>query len=470
MVRRIFERAGEFLVDILKLDQPGKGKSEMHQELVSLSMEGKTAVRNYYIKKCSILLAVLIGGILISVISFVVYMVDPGETETQILIRPDYGEGDRKEELSVQIEGEEEEQLLEFTVQERKYTDREKQQLLEAAAEEMESVLPGGNNSLDEVRSGLNFPVSLKDGAVKISWLTVPYGVIGEKGEIVKAEDENGILVKIQAVLTCSGRESIYETYARVFPPVLSEQEQLYRTLQKEVELADASGSHKETLELPDHVEGKHVVWSKSSENPFQAFIMLTLILAVCVYLEMDSMVHKRAEMRRNQLMLDYPDFVWKMTMLLGAGLNMKGVFSRISEEYLKQKSTEEKSRGKKILFSGKHHGRHSEKIRYVYEEVTSACYEMQSGVSEAQAYERFGKRCQLPEYIRLGSVLSQNLKKGSKGLTSLLEQEAETSMNDRKNHARKIGEQAGTKLLLPMVLMLGVVLIILMVPAFLSF
>lgn len=105
-----------------------------------------------------------------------------------------------------------------------------------------------------------------------------------------------------------------------------------------------------------------------------------------------------------------------------------------------------------------------------MYEEVAYTCFEMKNGISESQAYERFGKRCQLPEYIRLGSVLSQNLKKGSKGLTELLESEAASSMNERKNHAKKIGEQAGTKLLLPMVMMLGIVLVILMVPAFLSF
>ena len=139
--------------------------------------------------------------------------------------------------------------------------------------------------------------------------------------------------------------------------------------------------------------------------------------------------------------------------------MGIKGTFSRISEEYLR----------KKAEGSGKF-GKGKEKIRYVYEEITYACYEMRSGIPESQAYERFGKRCQLPEYIRIGSVLSQNLKKGAKGLTAMLETEAESSLNDRKNHARKIGEQAGTKLLLPMVLMLGIVLAILMVPAFLSF
>ena len=146
--------------------------------------------------------------------------------------------------------------------------------------------------------------------------------------------------------------------------------------------------------------------------------------------------------------MLDYPDLMWKMTMLLGAGLTIKGTFQRMAKQYYRDRR----------------------KLRYVYEEVLYTCREMESGVSEAEAYERFGRRCGLPEYIQLGSVLSQNLKKGARGLTALLEEEALSSMTERKNNARKLGEKAGTKLLFPMILMLGIVMVILMVPAFLAF
>jgi Flp pilus assembly protein TadB len=211
-------------------------------------------------------------------------------------------------------------------------------------------------------------------------------------------------------------------------------------------------------LTLPQTADGKQLTWLHSAENPLPSLLVLTVLLAFCTYLEMDSRIHQKAEKRKAQLMMDYPDLMWKMTMLLGAGLSIKGTFSRISSEYLREKKEKEKHRQRK------------DDDRYVYEEVTYTCYEMENGIPEAEAYERFGKRCQLPEYIRLGSVLSQNLRKGAKGLTALLETEAASSMNERKNHARKIGEQAGTKLLLPMVLMLVIVLVILMVPAFLSF
>lgn len=451
-IKKIFAVMGVFLVDLLKLDQPGKGKQKLQQELVSISMQRKSAVRNYYVRKISIFLAVLISGIVLSIVCLIVYSGSGRDIETQLLVRPGYGEGDRKESLTVQVEDQENVQEMEVTVRQRKYTEQEKQQMLDHALIELDNLLPGENESLDEVRSNLNFPESMEDGAVKVSWVTIPYGVIEENGSLKGSEDENGTLVEIQGTLTCDGKEASYTAYAKVFPPELPEQERFLQSIQKEVERADANESYDESLHLPETVEGKNLIWYKPSENPVPAVLAMTLILAVLVYLEMDSQIHQKAEKRKNQLMLTYPDLMWKMTMLLGAGLSIKGTFLRISEEYLREKEQDQKT------------------IKYVYEEVTYACYEMQSGVPEAQAYERFGKRCQLPEYIRLGSVLSQNLKKGAKGLTALLETEAESSLNERKNHARKIGEQAGTKLLLPMVLMLGIVLVILMVPAFLSF
>lgn len=450
-VKDTFIQMGEFLVRVLKLDGSGKGKLGLQQEIVSLSAGRKSSVREYYAKKIACFLAVLVGGMAVSLICLCIYLLRGEETKMQSVVRPGYGEGDRKELLTVHVEGEEDDRELEINVQERRYTDEEKQRLLDRALLELEQKLPGENDSLDEVRKNLVFPQSLAGGAVKASFLTIPYGVIAEDGSLTGSEDENGTQVEIQGTLTCAGMETVHTMFVKVFPPKLPEQERFMQSVRKEVEQADLRDSHEEMVELPQRVEDRKLEWIRKTENPFPAVFMLTLILALGVWIEMDSVTHKRAEERKGQLLLDYPDLMWKMTMLLGAGLSMKGIFTRISDEYLREK-------------------KNSKKMRHVYEEVTYTCREMQSGIPEAQAYERFGKRCQLPEYIRLGSVLSQNLKKGSKGLTQLLETEAESSLTDRKNHARKIGERAGTKLLFPMMLMLGIVLVILMVPAFLSF
>ena len=51
-----------------------------------------------------------------------------------------------------------------------------------------------------------------------------------------------------------------------------------------------------------------------------------------------------------------------------------------------------------------------------------------------------------------------------------MLEEEAEKAQEMRKQQARVLGEQASTKLLFPMILMLIVTFVILLIPACISF
>lgn len=50
---------------------------------------------------------------------------------------------------------------------------------------------------------------------------------------------------------------------------------------------------------------------------------------------------------------------------------------------------------------------------------------------------------------------MSQNVKKGTTDILKLLEQESQSAFEQHKNLAKKKGEEAGTKLLFPMILML---------------
>lgn len=108
-------------------------------------------------------------------------------------------------------------------------------------------------------------------------------------------------------------------------------------------------------------------------------------------------------------------------------------------------------------------------RVRDAYEEMVITLQEMQSGIPEAECYERFAARCGLVPYMKMGALLSQNLRKGAKGTSDMLKMEAIQAMEDRKSRARRLGEEAGVKLLLPMLLMLVIVLVIVVVPAFLS-
>lgn len=84
------------------------------------------------------------------------------------------------------------------------------------------------------------------------------------------------------------------------------------------------------------------------------------------------------------------------------------------------------------------------------------------------ECYERFARRCDLIPYMKMGALLSQNLKKGAKGISEMLRMEAVQALEDRKSRARQLGEEAGTRLLIP-AFDAVIVITIVVVPAFLS-
>ena len=137
--------------------------------------------------------------------------------------------------------------------------------------------------------------------------------------------------------------------------------------------------------------------------------------------------------------------------MLLRSGLTAKTAFGKITADYQRRKARD------KVF-------------RYAYEELSIAWYEMANAVPEDKCYESFGRRCGLLPYMRLGGLLAQNVKKGNKSLLTLLGQEAGEALEERKRRAKKAGEKAGTRMLVPMVLMLLVTMVILLYPAFSSF
>ena len=81
-------------------------------------------------------------------------------------------------------------------------------------------------------------------------------------------------------------------------------------------------------------------------------------------------------------------------------------------------------------------------------------------------AIERLGTCTDHRSYRKLSLLLSQNMRKGAEGLISSLEKEEQEAFEERKNRAKLLGEQASTKLLFPMLGLLGVVMVIMVVPA----
>lgn len=368
------------------------------------------------------------------------------------LTRNDYGEGSRTEELEVQIE-KEEKIPVEVQVSERKYSSQEIQDLFKRVIGSMEEQILGSNESLDRVEYDLNLLTKIPDEPVEVSWEMDRYDVIDTRGEIQTASlSEDGEIVNLSAILTYTEDEkeqAMYQCAVHVYPETLTEEEKLLQEVKQEIQESDQNGQTSPVLKLPDQVQGKVVTYYKKPDQRGLVLIVMGILSGILLYALKQQRKKEEQEKRKQQMMRDYPEIINKLTLFLGAGMTVKRAWKKVVEDYIQHQNAGES--------------------RYAYEEMKQTCYEMESGMAEAESYENFGRRCNVQAYIRLGALLSQNLRKGTKGLGELLKMESIQAFEERKARAKRIGEEAGTRLLIPMFLMLAVVLVIVIVPAFLS-
>lgn len=200
---------------------------------------------------------------------------------------------------------------------------------------------------------------------------------------------------------------------------------------------------------LPEEINGKKITWEKQKDSSGSFLAGMCFVAAVALMIlksreEMNQMLK-----RREQMLMDYPGLVMKFTLLIQAGMSVRKAFRKLALDYRK---------------------RTDKKEHYAYEEILVMCYEMDTGISEAEAYRRFGERCGQVKYKTFSTLLIQNLQKGSHQLSDILEKESMEAWDERKRKARVLGEAAATKLLLPMGVMLMIVMAIIMIPACLTF
>lgn len=401
-------------------------------------------------RSLKILLCVIVcvGGVILLGIDYRASRVYP----IKEIKRNTYGEGDKKEELDVYSE-EEGRQHINIEVSERVYSNDELESFFHRVTKRLDEMILGKNKSVDHIDQDMNLVTSIPDMPIQISWELSRYDVLGVDGKIQKDyAEEQGCLVELRGILTYTEqpeKQAVYETNVLVFPKGSLEEKTTISAVVEEIGRRDKETLTSPEVKLPEKYNGRNLKFYPKFEKRGMVCIVMAVICIALVFLEEKENEVKNAKKRKEELQIDYPEIVNKLTLFLGAGMTVKRAWQKIVFDYDREKEI----RGK----------------RYAYEEMRITKNEMESGGLESECYEKFGQRCQVQEYIRLGALLSQNLRKGTRGLNQLLHAEAIQSFEERKARAKRLGEEAGTKLLVPMFFMLSVVLVIVIVPAFLS-
>lgn len=388
------------------------------------------------------------------ILSGMVYIADNSrqlpqdENGNRILERNGHGEGKKTEEI--QLETDEWKEKLKVQVSEKKYAEEEIENHLSKAAEELPEQILGENKSLDEVRSDLNLITEIPHTGITVSWELDNYEVINSQG-ILKPENltEEGMLVKLTAVLRYEEESMSCEFYANLFETPMTEKERVLKKISQEIEQRDIDQKESDYLALPGDIEGRNLHWKPVKDTRAYGILLFGGVGTVFLFTAEKQKKKEERKKEIRQMKFDYPQVINKFSLYIGAGMTVRRAWIQIVKEYEKEKN-----------YLGE---------RFVYEEMKYTLNELKNGRPEGECYAAFGRRCESPVYRKFGMLLSQNMRKGTKGLTSLLQKEAEEAFEERKNMAKKLGEEAGTKLMIPLFLMLAVVFVIVTVPAFLT-
>ena len=371
--------------------------------------------------------------------------------------RQEPGEGSRDEEFILNVGETIKDYSYQITVEEQKLTKEEANELLLAAKDEIDHSFFGKNQAGEDetaryVTADVNPRTVYQNGLVEAEWFFSDYQIVDEEGKIEQEElPEEGIFIETQVLLSCGEIEQEYQFGFRVYPRPLDEKAQLLKLIDNEIKKSQEKQGE-EYLELPEEISGQKLSWEQPREHYGYKLVVLFAAALVLGKIAQREKEKEKQKKREEQLKLDYPEMVSKLTILLGAGMSVKQAWNKISDQY----RGDEKNK--------------KERPRLVYEEMMKTSREMEDGMGERSAYQRFAERTGVQLYRRFVRLLLQNMSKGSAGIYELLELETQNAYLERKNYAKKRGEEAGTKMLLPMMLMLGIVMAIVLVPALISF
>jgi hypothetical protein len=422
--------------------------------------------RLYTYKQASMVMFCITVSLFLVFLSELQQLSKPPDIQNNTIQRPKTFEGNKPVDAIYYIDSIKEE--INLIVPEMILQGEEREKLLDTAVKELNYLILGDNTSFDCITKDLYLPTRLVNNHVIVKYKIKSLDFISYDGSIKyenASSDGNKAYVDVYLQYDTTTITKTYEFL--VFPAVISSQTQLKDQLKLELQQAEKASKYEEVLILPEKIGESKITWMNSTRNQSMLLLLLGLILSALIPALMDKNKKESEESIRLQLQRDYPEIVSKLQLLLNAGMTTRGAWERIVADYLrvKEQSIEIQKNSRKYFFK---------KIktyeRPAYEQMLITKRELEIGQSEGLSYERFGKRCRAISYIRFSSLITQNLKMGSKGLAQLLEAEARSAFETRKEQAKQLGEKASTKLLAPTMGMLVVILCIIMVPAFMAF
>ena len=174
-----------------------------------------------------------------------------------------------------------------------------------------------------------------------------------------------------------------------------------------------------------------------AADSILLAFLGITASVLMLFYI--DAEIKKRANEKNDEILCELPDMVVRLSLLLNTGMVLRDAWTLISQS----------------------------SDSALYREMRKTSEDIRNGIPEGESFELFADRCRNKEISKFVSALLQNIKKGSAGLSEILQFTAAEQWEEKKNYVRKKASAAEQKLLVPMLMIFAAIIMMIIVPVF---
>lgn len=368
---------------------------------------------------------------------------------TIIYSRNEFGQGEKEIILNVEHEGKKEE--LALILQERMLTQAEEEAIFHDFFQELQQEILGKNSSLTKINQKMNLPDEIAGYPFYITYDLEDSSVLDWNGEL---GDKAKALKKGEYLHTGLFVHASYKEYEKDWTIPLTIVAPAKKNLSifqqfKNALLKEESYSRKDQ-EFVIQSERDQMHITEPSRNGIWKYPLFACVLLVLLIARQYSVLSEEDKIRHKENMEDFPLIVHLLTLYMGAGLSFPASVSKVTEDYRRNQR--------------------KRKQRYAFEQIMVMNHCMEMGIRPREACLLWGASFREKMYGKFAMLLSQSMSKGAKEIRSMMEQEQQEAFQIQIDYIRREGEEASTKLLFPMIVLLSIIMILVMFPAMMQF
>lgn len=384
----------------------------------------------------------LAAGLVLTVVCALLGGGDP--SLDQALTRPDFGgaPGSAALVLKAEYDGHFLEQSMRLRILPRALSASEEQDRIDLCARELGALILKDNRSLRQVSGDLDLPASHPGTGVLLSWESSDPARIDPEGRVDMLGIKPGEEVTLTATLSLGGSAQ-RQTYEIGFaaPGAVDYGPSLRRELEElEAELSKSDSADR--LQLPAYSERKvRLAWGVQKTDPWLFPVPLCLLTAAFLYFARLSGLKSQLDQKRKAVEEELPNLSLQLTLLLNAGLVVTSAFDE-------------------ILLDG---SQRPHPLYEILQHVRNQC--VQTNEPFVKALYRFSQTTGSRDFLRMATLIADHAARGSE-LADKLERERSHLWEGRLQQAHARAKEVETKLCLPLMMLLCVMVVIAVAPA----